>query len=353
MTATIALRRMGSTGLSLSELGLGTAPLGNLYEPMSDATAQAVLEVAAAAGIQYVDTAPFYGFGLSERRVGDGLRGQRSRVISTKVGRLLAPDAGVGDDSIRFGFRSALPFKPVFDYSHDAILRSWEASLQRLGLARIDLLYVHDVGPQTHGSAHPVMWQQLTAGGGFRALQRLRDEGSIGGFGLGVNEIAVCLEAMDYTHIDAVLLAGRYTLLEQGALDELFPRAKAGGTAVIVGGPYNSGILAAGTRSKEPLYNYAPAPADVLARVARIEAVCELHNVPLAAAALQFPLAHPQVASVIPGIASVDQLFDTLRFYRTSIPPRLWQDLKSEGLLREDAPVPHLKNQTYLKESTR
>jgi D-threo-aldose 1-dehydrogenase len=341
----IPLRSVGSTGLALSELGLGTAPLGNLYEPMSDATARAILDAAVSSGIQYVDTAPFYGFGLSERRVGDGLRRERSIVISTKVGRLLEPDSSVVDDSIRFGFRSSLPFKAVFDYSHDAILKSWEASLQRLGRARVDLLYVHDLGVSTHGAAQPAMWRQLTAGGGFRALQRLRQEGSIGGFGLGVNEIAVCLEAMNTTRVDALLLAGRYTLLEQAALDELFPRAKASGTAVIVGGPYNSGILAVGTRSKTPApYNYAPAPADVMARVARIEAVCERHAVPLAAAALQFPLAHPQVASVIPGIANVEQLFDTLRFYRMSIPPRLWEDLKSEGLLREDAPVPNLTN---------
>jgi D-threo-aldose 1-dehydrogenase len=311
---------------------------------MSDATARAILDAALTAGVHYVDTAPFYGFGLSERRVGDGLRGMRGCVISTKVGRLLEPDASVGDDSIRFGFRSRLPFKPVFDYSHDAILRSWEASLQRLGVARVDLLYVHDIGAVTHGAAHAAMWRQLTAGGGFRALQRLRDEGSITGFGLGVNEIAVCLEAMNTTHVDALLLAGRYTLLEQGALDELLPRARSSGTAVIAGGPYNSGILAVGTRSKSSAhYNYAPAPADVMARVARIEAVCERHGVPLAAAALQFPLAHPQVASVIPGIASVAQLSDTLRFYRVSIPPRLWEDLKSEGLLRDDAPVPNLK----------
>jgi D-threo-aldose 1-dehydrogenase len=198
------------------------------------------------------------------------------------------------------------------------------------------------------------MWHQLTAGGGFRALQRLRDEGSIRGFGLGVNEIAVCLEAMNYTRIDALLLAGRYTLLEQAALDELLPRAKAEGTAIIVGGPYNSGILAAGTRAQaSPLYNYAPAPPDVVARVARIETVCERHAVPLAAAALQFPLAHPQVASVIPGIASVVQLFDTLRFYRASIPPRFWEDLKSEGLLRADAVVPNRKTAQQPQGSTR
>jgi D-threo-aldose 1-dehydrogenase len=354
MTAAIPLRRLGNTGLEVSELGLGTAPLGNLYEPMSDATAQAILHAATSAGVQYVDTAPFYGFGLSERRVGDGLRDRRSPVISTKVGRLLEPDPGVGDESIRFGFRSGLPFNPVFDYSHDGVLRSWEASLQRLGLAKVDLLYVHDVGEQTHGAAHAAMWQQLTAGGGFRALQRLRDEGSISGFGLGVNEIAVCLEAMNYTRIDVLLLAGRYTLLEQGALDELLPKAEASGTAVIVGGPYNSGILAAGTRSKAPpRYNYGPAPADVMARVARIEAVCERHAVPLAAAALQFPLAHPQVASVIPGIASVAQWGDTLRFYRAVIPPRFWQDLKAEGLLNDDAPVPDFKSHNNLEESTR
>lgn len=346
MTTSIPLRSVGNTGLSLSELGLGTAPLGNLYESMGDSMARAILDAAAAAGVRYFDTAPFYGFGLSERRVGDGLRGERSCVISTKVGRLLEPDASVVDDLLRFGFRSRLPFAPKFDYSHDAILRSWEASLQRLGVARVDLLYVHDIGVATHGSANSAMWQQLTVGGGFRALQRLRDERSIGGFGLGVNEIAVCLEAMNYAHIDALLLAGRYTLLEQGALDELFPRARSSGTAVIVGGPYNSGILAVGTRAKSsPRYNYAPAPAEVMARVARIEAVCERHGVPLAAAALQFPLAHPQVTSVIPGIASVAQLSDTLRLYRTPIPPRFWQDLKSEGLLRGDAAVPNFKPQ--------
>jgi len=344
MTPTIPLRSVGSTGIALSELGLGSAPLGNLYETMSDATARAILDAAWAAGIRYVDTAPFYGFGLSERRVGDGVRGEHC-VISTKVGRLLVPDSSVGDDSMRFGFRSRLPFKPVFDYSHDAILRSWEASLQRLGVARVDLLYVHDAGTATHGAAHPAMWHQLTEGGGFRALQRLRDERSINGFGLGVNEIAVCLQAMNYIQVDALLLAGRYTLLEQGALDELLPRAKRAGTAVIVGGPYNSGILAVGTRSKVPApYNYAPAPAAVMARVARIEAVCERHAIPLAAAALQFPLGHPQVASVIPGISSVDQLSNTLRFYRLPIPPRFWADLKSEGLLREDAVVPDLEN---------
>jgi D-threo-aldose 1-dehydrogenase len=340
MTPTIPLRRVGTTGIAVSELGLGTAPLGNLYEPMSDATARDILDTAVAAGVHYVDTAPFYGFGLSEQRVGAGLRGVRC-VISTKVGRLLEPDASVGDDSLRFGFRSSRPFKPVFDYSHDAILRSWESSLQRLGRERVELLYIHDIGVATHAAAQPAMWQQLTAGGGFRALQRLRDERCIRGFGLGVNEIAVCLEAMNYTQVDALLLAGRYTLLEQGALDELLPKARASGTAVIVGGPYNSGILAVGTRSTGPApYKYAPAPAQVMARVARIEAVCERHAVPLAAAALQFPLAHPQVASVIPGIATLAQLSDTLRFYRTSIPPRFWEDLKSEGLLREDAVVP-------------
>jgi len=340
----IPLRHLGSSGIVVSELGIGTAALGNLFEPISDATAHAVLDAAVSAGIHYLDTAPFYGFGLSERRVGDGLRAKNKCVISTKVGRLLEPDASVGDDALRFGFRSALPFKPVFDYSHDAILRSWEDSLQRLGLARVDLLYVHDIGTATHGSENATMWQQLTAGGGFLALQELRNEGSIRGFGLGVNEIAVCLEAMNCVHLDALLLAGRYTLLEQGAMDELLPRAKAEGTAVIVGGPYNSGILAVGTRSQAPAhYNYEPAPAGVVARVARIETVCERHSVPLAAAALQFPLAHPQVASVIPGIANVGQLSDTLRFYRTPIPSRFWQELQSEGLLREDAIVPSPK----------
>jgi D-threo-aldose 1-dehydrogenase len=196
-----------------------------------------------------------------------------------------------------------MPFEPIHDYSYDAVMRSHEQSLQRLGLSRIDILYIHDIGRLTHGDANAARMAELTTGGGLKALEELRASGAIAGFGMGVNEVAACLEVMDHARLDVILLAGRYTLLEQAPLDDLFPRCQAAGTAIVIGGPYNSGILAMGTKTSAPLYyNYEPAPADVVEKVRRIEAVCDRHNVPLAAAALRFPLAHPLVASVIPGL---------------------------------------------------
>ena len=337
----IARRTLGATGLSVTELGLGTAALGNLYRPVADDVARATVDAAVAAGIGYVDTAPHYGRGLSERRVGDALRPVPDMVVSTKVGRLMAPDTGVTDDRLRDGFRSPMPFAMRYDYSHDGILRSHEDSLQRLGLASVDILYVHDIGRLTHGDAHDRYWAQLTDGGGFRALERLRDEGTIAGFGIGVNEIAVCHDAMRATRLDAILLAGRYTLLEQAALDTLFPACAAADTAIVVGGPYNSGILATGTTALgPPLYDYGPAPAPVVAKVAAIEAVCARHDVPLPAAALAFVLAHPQVASVIPGIDGPDRVAQTVALHRHPIPDAMWQELRTAGLIHADAPVP-------------
>ena len=182
---------------------------------------------------------------------------------------------------------------------------------------------------------------ELTSGGGLRALEELRDAGAIAGFGMGVNEVAACLEVMDHARLDVILLAGRYTLLEQTALDDLFPRCEEAGTAIVIGGPYNSGILAVGTKTGAPLYyDYEPAPADVIDKVRRIEAVCDRHGVPLAAAALQFPLAHPLVASVIPGLDSPQRVEQTLALYRHKIPAALWQDLRGENLIRADAPIP-------------
>lgn len=333
-------RPLGPTGLAVSVLGLGASMLGNLYRPICDAEARATVEAALAAGMTYVDTAPHYGRGLSERRVGDALRAREGVVLSTKVGRLMTPDPSVRDDRERDGFCSAMPFRPIFDYSRDGVLRSWEASLQRLGLARIDVLYVHDIGRQTHGAEHDRAWAQLTRGGGLRALEELRDAGEIAGFGIGVNEIETCLDVMAEARLDVILLAGRYTLLEQAALDELLPACEASRTSIVIGGPYNSGILATGTRGPGPLYyNYAPAPPDILARVARIEAVAEQHGVPLAAAALQFPLAHRQVASVIPGLGDADRVDETLRLARTPIPPSFWQALRDAELIRQDAPT--------------
>lgn len=334
VTLPLPHRPIAGTGLSVPELGFGTAPLGNLYRPVSDADARATLDAALDAGLGYADTAPFYGFGLAEKRLGAALRGDV--VVSTKVGRVLRPAAGP-IAAERHCYHSPEPFEPVYDYSHDGVLRSHEASLARLGRARVDLLFVHDIGRVTHGDAHAAMLGQLFEGGGFAALARLRDEGAIAGFGIGVNEVEVCLELMGRVHLDAILLAGRYTLLEQGALDALLPRCLAEGTSVVIGGPYNSGILAGG---RNPAYDYAPAPPDVVARARAIEAVCARHGVAAGAAALQFPLAHPAVASVIPGLASPKEVEDTVTRYATPIPPALWDELAAEGLLRADAPVP-------------
>lgn len=327
-------------GIAVSEIGFGAAMLGNLYQPMSDRDARDTLVAALDAGMTYVDTAPRYGHGLSERRVGDVLRERSGTTLSTKVGRLFRANAALGGTAERNGFHSPMPFESAYDYSYGGIMRSYEDSLQRLGLARIDILYVHDIGRLTHGDDHPRALAEL-AGGGFRALEELRASGAIAGFGLGVNEWGVCLEAMAYSDLDVVLLAGRYTLLEQDALARFLPACVERAISVVIGGAYNSGILATGTRSGEtPLYDYAPAPASVLERVRRLEAVCDEFDVPLAAAALQFPLAHPAVVSVIPGLGSVARVMQTLDLYRTEIPPGFWTRLRGTGLLRPDAPLP-------------
>ncbi|MFC4313549.1 aldo/keto reductase [Steroidobacter flavus] len=333
-------RPLGRTRLQVSELGLGAAALGNLYRPLSDAEADQTLAAAFDAGMSYVDCAPYYGFGLCEQRVGAGLRGREGIVVSSKVGRLLEPAPEVSDDSERFGFRSALPFTPVFDYSYDGVMQSWESSLQRLGLERIDVLYVHDIGRMTHGYRHPERMYQLIHGGGLRALTKLRAEGQVDAIGIGVNEIPICLELLEEIDLDVILLAGRYTLLEQKPLDALFPECARRGTSIVIGGPYNSGILATGTRGHAiPRFNYEVAATDVVFRVRRLERVCREFNVPLPAAALQFPLAHPQVASVIPGLGGREQVEQTLAFYRTRIPAEFWQELRSQSLIHEAAPA--------------
>jgi D-threo-aldose 1-dehydrogenase len=234
-----------------------------------------------------------------------------------------------------------MPFEPIFDYSHDGILRSHEHSLQRLGLGRIDILLIHDIGKLTHGGRHAERLNQLIDGGGLRALCRLRQEKAVAAIGIGVNEIDICLDLMDRAELDVLLLAGRYTLLEQGAIEELLPRCVTAGVSVVVGGPFNSGILATGSSAAAPpRYNYDPAPAAVRGRVRRLESVCQSHGVPLAAAALQFPLAHSAVASVIPGFASADEVAAGAAHFRIAIPDALWSDLRTEGLIDPRAPVP-------------
>ena len=341
VTTLLPMRRIGKTTLSVTELGFGAASLGNLYRIVSDDDARETSTTAIDAGIAYFDTAPYYGLGLSERRVGDALRGRSGIVLSTKVGRLLKASPNVHGNAERHGFCSPMPFEPEFDYTFDGVMTSWEASRHRLGLAHIDILYVHDVGSLTHGDRHDTTFRQLTDGGGFRALEQLRAAGEVQAFGLGVNETAVCLEAMKHAHLDVILLAGRYTLLEQRSLDDLLPACTQSGTSIVVGGPYNSGILATGTQHGGPLhYDYGIAPQVIVDRVRRLEAQCERHGVPLAAAALQFPLAHPQVASVIPGLGSPRHIERTLTLHKTRIPDAFWHGLKNEGLLHADAPVP-------------
>lgn len=341
MSRALPLRSLGRSEVRVTQLGLGLAPLGNLYRSVSDREARETLASAIDLGIGYFDTAPYYGFGLSERRSGDVLRGERDVVVSTKVGRLLrpAPDAEVSAE--RSGFFSPMPFEPVFDYSYDGILRSHDHSLQRLGLSRIDILLIHDIGRLTHGELHADRLEQLVEGGGLKALQRLREEKAVSAIGVGVNEIQICLDLMDRADLDVLLLAGRYTLLEQGAIDELLPRCIAEQVSVVIGGPFNSGILATGpSGAATPRYNYAPAPAAVRERASRLEAVCTSHGVPLAAAALQFPVAHPAVAAVIPGFASVDEVRAGVSHFQTPIPEALWADLRGEALIDPRAPVP-------------
>ncbi|WP_044559043.1 aldo/keto reductase [Azospirillum sp. B4] len=326
----------------LPPLGFGAAAIGNLYQPVAEDAARAAVAAAVDAGIRYLDTAPHYGFGLSESRLGAALAEldpNGELLLSTKVGRVLVPVAEDGQ-GVRHGFAAAAPFEPVFDYSHDGVMRSYTESRCRLGRGRIDLLLAHDLGVATHGAAHGHHLRQFLDGG-YRAMRELRDQGAVGAIGLGVNEWQVCLEAMGHADFDVVLLAGRYTLLEQTALDTFFPACAAKGVRVVVGGPYNSGILVNGTRGNAPLYyNYEPAPAAIVDRVRRLEAVCDRFGVPLAAAALQFPLAHPVVASVIPGMADAAQVAQTTALMDTAIPAGLWQELRAEGLLHPAAPTP-------------
>ena len=328
-------RRIGRTALEVTALGLGTATLGGSRVQISWQERDAIVRTAWDAGLRYVDTAPFYGVGAAERAVGDALREKRRGdwVLSTKVGRLLRPRTAWTDPMEAWG--RPMPFEVVYDYSYDGIMRSFEDSFQRLGLAHIDILLVHDIGAYQHGAAaHPELMRSLRESG-YRALEELRRSGAVSAIGLGVNEREVCLEAMGFGDWDAFLLAGRYTLLEQAPLDDLLPQCVARGTSIIVGGPLNSGILAG-----RETWNYATAPAEVVARVEAIRAVCDRHAVPLPAAALQFPLAHPAVAAIIPGPRTSAEFTDNLELMQRKIPAALWAELRHEGLMHKDAPVP-------------
>jgi D-threo-aldose 1-dehydrogenase len=330
-------RQIGTTDLAIDVLGFGCASLGNLYHAVANEEASVILTTARANGFRYFDTAPHYGQGLSERRVGDALRGSSEYVLSTKVGRLLRP---AGYAAERHGFVSPMPFDIAYDYSYDGVMRSFEDSLQRLGLDRIDILYMHDIGPVTHGVDDDRLFP-IAMDGGYRAMDELRRSGRVSAIGLGVNEFEVCERAMEHGDWDCFLLAGRYTLLEQMSLDTFLPKCIDSDVSIVIGGAYNSGILATGVSGKGPWnYDYGPAPEDVVKKVAAIEGLCGEFNIPMAAPALQFPLAHPAVASVIPGIGKASRVDQTLKLFATEIPGEFWTALKDRGLIREDAPIP-------------
>jgi D-threo-aldose 1-dehydrogenase len=322
---------LGGSSVPVTELALGCAALGNLFQPVTDEAAHATVEAAWDAGIRTFDTAPHYGLGLSERRLGGALR-DRPRdtyTLSTKVGRLLvpSPDGGVGDD-LAHGFAVPAAHRRVWDFSADGVLRSLEASLERLGLDHVDVVLLHD--PDDHAD------QALDEA--YPALERLRTEGVIGAIGVGMNQSALPARFMRETDIDVVLLAGRYTLLEQDGLTELLPEAAARGRSVVIGGVFNSGLLTA--PRPDATYDYAPAPQPVLDRALRLLEVCEHHGVPLRAAALRFPFGHRAVASVLTGARSPQEVRDTVEQLRRPLPHALWDELRAEGLLDPDTPVP-------------
>lgn len=331
--------RLGNGGLTFTELGFGTAPLGNLYKAISDAEARATLDAAWEGGVRYYDTAPLYGLGLSETRLNPFLRDKPrdDYVLSSKVGRLMRPCTP--QERSGHGKWFEVPQRrEEFDYSYDGVMRSVEFSMERLGVSRIDILYVHDLCIFTHGSkdASDARIAEFFDLKGYDAMLALRDQGVVKAIGGGVNEWEVCQTLAERGDFDLFLLAGRYTLLEQDALSSFLPLCEARGIGIVTGGPYNSGILATGAKPGA-FYNYDPAPQDILDRVDRIEAVCTQHGVRLVDAAFQFPLLHPCHVAVIPGGQAVAETKANLRAAQTTIPSALWDDLKSKGLLRQDA----------------
>jgi D-threo-aldose 1-dehydrogenase len=327
----------GGKSLTFTALGFGSAPLGNYLRPLSEEDCDATLATAWDSGMRYFDTAPLYGLGLSEVRVGRMLQQQHRDdfVLSTKVGRLLEP---CEPDEVNGMFFVETPqVRFVYDYSYDGIMRSYEESLKRLGLDRVDILYVHDICAFVHGGREgsEARIQELIKLGGWKALTELRDSGVVSAIGAGVNEWQPCARLLELVDPDLFLLAGRYTLLEQDPIDHLFPQCEEKGAGIVVGGPYNSGILAG-----LDTYNYAEAPDDVVERVRKIEAVCKAHDVPMIRAALQFVTANPVVVSVIPGGQNVQETRQNAALMREEIPPALWEELKEKQLIHSEAPTP-------------
>jgi D-threo-aldose 1-dehydrogenase len=325
--------RLGRRGPEVTRLGFGGAPIGGLFEPVSDEAAASALDAVWDTGIRFVDTAPHYGAGLSERRIGAWLRGRAPRereqvVISTKVGRLLAEPTGGPPPEGTEGFYGALPYQRVFDYSRDGVLRSVEQSLARLGVDRVGVLLIHD--PDEH-------WEQA-AGEAYPTLHELRDQGVTAAIGAGMNQAEMLARFVRETDVDCVLLAGRYTLLDQRGLVELLPLCEERDVAVIAGGVFNSGVLA--DPREGATFDYGQAPPEVLDRARRLRTICARHGIRLPAAALRFPLAHPAVTSVLTGARSAAELRENVALLDVPVPRAVWQEMRVSGLLPAEAPVP-------------
>lgn len=330
--------KFGRVDLEVTPFGFGTAPIGNIFREIDEDTSDSMIQHAWDAGIRYYDTAPMYGHGLAELRTGHSLRwkDRDDFILSSKVGRVLKPAAKADIDFAPW--TNAGRFKVDFDYSYDGTMRSFEDSLQRLNLERMDICFIHDIDVFTRGNDQPEVFKEAMDGC-WKALSKLRDEGVVKAIGVGVNEWEVCHAALEQRDFDCFLLAGRYTLLEQESQDIFLPLCQERGAAVVVGGGFNSGILATGAKEGAK-YNYAPASPEIMDRVRKIEAVCAQYNVPLPAAALQFVVAHPAIPSFMAGTRTVEQLAQNLKWFSHSIPAELWSTLKAQGLLREDAPTP-------------
>jgi D-threo-aldose 1-dehydrogenase len=324
---------LGKSKLTVTRLGLGTVPIGGMFEAVAEETAASTLQRSFDLGVRYYDTAPLYGNGVAEARLGRFLRTipRDEVVVATKVGRLLATEPPADPRRLSVGFspfKGAPPLYPTFDFTYDGAMRSVESSLERLGVVRIDVLLIHD----------PDDYYVEALNGAYLAIARLRREGVIGAIGVGMNQAELLTRFARETDVDCFLVAGRYTLLDQAALGELLPLCVENQISIIIGGVYNSGILT--DPRPGATFNYQPADAPWIARAQRLNAVCDRHGVPLTAAALQFPAAHPAVATILTGVRSPTEIEENERMFRFPIPPTLWQDLRAEGLLPESAPVP-------------
>ena len=325
---------------SLPKLSLGTASMGNLYKVVSDESCMETLQLAWDSGLRYIDTAPFYGQGLSETRVGSFLADKNpdDYILSTKVGRILVPEVGESPHE-KNCYVQGLPFDPVYDYTYDAIYKSVEDSFERLGRRKIDIAYVHDIGTLTHGDDNAKHMKDLLDGG-IKALEELKSDGVIHAYGLGVNEKEICMDVLTHTDVDVFLLAGRYTLLEQESLDDLLPLCAQKNVDIVIGGVFNSGILV-NYKTDNLMYNYAPAPQHIVDRVNGLANICDDYGVPLPAVAIQFASCHPVIQSTLVGASKSSHLQQAIHWNTIDIPHDLWAELKHNNLIKANAPTPN------------